>query len=128
MRFKILWVYLMLLNQPNRTLCKNCNLQLSKPNGISKHGFTKWHKYCSSCAKTLYDPKHSHRINKKTKCDVCRFEAKDKCQLDLIYLDGNAKNKDVKNLRTICANCSRLYKKYNKKSMLDITVDTDLLL
>lgn len=118
----------MLLKQPNRTLCKNCNLQLVKPNGISKHGFTKWHKYCSSCAKTLYDEKHSHRINKKKKCEKCGFVALDKCQLDLVYLDGNSKNKDPNNIKTYCANCNRLHRKNQKKSLLDITVDTDLLL
>lgn len=118
----------MLLTQPNRTLCQYCNLQLSKPNGVSKHGFTKWHKYCASCAKNLYEAKHSHRMNKRKTCERCGFIAIDKCQLDLIYVDSNSKNKDVSNIKTYCANCSRIYKKYNKKSILDITVDTDMLL
>jgi predicted RNA-binding Zn-ribbon protein involved in translation (DUF1610 family) len=117
----------MLLTQPNRKLCSNCNLQLVKPNGKSKHGFTKWHKYCSSCAKSIYDDKFSHRKNKKLVCDSCGFKAVDKCQLDLIYLDENSKNKNSENTKTICANCNRIYSK-NKKNILDITVDSDVLL
>lgn len=117
----------MLLTQPNRKLCSNCNLQLVKPNGKSKHGFTKWHKYCSSCAKSIYDDKFAHRNNKKLVCEKCGFNAVDKCQLDLIYIDGDSGNKNQYNLKTICANCSRIYQK-NKKNILDITVDTDILL
>jgi 5-methylcytosine-specific restriction endonuclease McrA len=50
------------------------------------------------------------------------------CQLDVVYIDNNKKNKNNTNLRTLCANCNRVYKKTtkeNKKSILDITVDTD---
>lgn len=118
----------MLTTQPNRKLCIACNLQLVKPNGKSKHGFTKWHKYCSSCAKSLYEEKHKHKLNKKKKCDNCGFIAVDKCQLDLVYLDGNSKNKEIKNMKTYCANCNRIYRKNQRKSLLDITVDSDLLL
>ena len=116
----------MLTKQPYRKFCSNCELQLVKPNGKSKHGFTKWHKYCSSCAKKLYG-KNSHNITKNKICDVCGFKAMDKCQLDLIYLDGNDKNKDNSNVKTLCANCNRIYQK-NKTNILDITVDTDILL
>jgi hypothetical protein len=117
----------MLTKQPYRKLCSNCELQLVKPNGISKHGFTKWHKYCSSCAKSLYSKKISYKTNKNSTCEICNFKAIDKCQLDLIYLDGDEKNKEVGNIKMICANCSRIYNK-NKKNILDITVDADILL
>jgi hypothetical protein len=39
------------------------------------------------------------------------------------------KNKDKSNIKTLCANCNRLYQKKLKeknKSILDITIDTDL--
>ena len=116
----------MLTKQPNRKLCAACKLQLVKPNGKSKHGFTKWHKYCSSCAKIIYGAKSEKNIKNKT-CESCGFKAIDKCQLDLVYLDGNNKNNDKSNVKTLCANCSRIYQK-NKKNILDITVDTDILL
>lgn len=60
---------------------------------------------------------------------MCGFEAVDKCQLDLVYKDGNPQNKKSSNLKTMCANCSRLHKKknrVNKKSILNLTVDADI--
>ena len=118
----------MLTRQPNRPFCKNCKTSLAKPNGKSIYGFQKWHKYCSECAKAMYNPNLGYLIEKKTNCEECGFIAKDKCQLDIIYIDGDKKNKSKNNIKTICANCNRLYKKQsntNKKSILDITVDTD---
>jgi hypothetical protein len=121
----------MLTRQPNRPLCENCKISLSKPNGVSKHGFKKWHKYCASCAKSAYNSKFGYLLHKKNKCEKCGFIPEDKCQLDVAYKDGNKKNKDKSNLKTFCANCSRLHAKKikeKKKSILDITVDTDLTL
>ena len=121
----------MLIQQPTRKLCELCNVSLVKSNGISKHGFQKWHKYCSTCSKAVYNKKFGYLLNKKNKCDKCGFIPLDKCQLDLVYLDGNKINKDKKNIKTFCANCSRLHNKEQKlknKSIYDITVDTDLTL
>ena len=94
----------MLTRQQSRPLCKNCKVSLAKSNGISKHGF---------------------------KCEKCSFVPEDKCQLDIVYKDGNKKNKEKTNLKTLCANCNRVYQKKLKekrKSILDITVDTDYTL
>ncbi len=117
----------MLDTQPAQPLCSHCKFRLAKANGISTKGFTKWHKYCAGCSRMLYDPRFSHLSNKKLSCEGCEFVAEDRCQLDLVYLDGCKKNKESKNLRTLCANCARLYKKKNrKKTILDITVDSDV--
>lgn len=118
----------MITKQKSRPRCKHCKIALAKPNGISKHGFQLWHKYCVDCAKALYSEKHKHLINKTTKCEQCNFQAIDKCQLDLVYKDGNNKNKQKENLITLCANCSRIYKKKlrtDKKSILNVTVDNN---
>lgn len=118
----------MLTRQPSRPMCEQCKVSLAKPNGKSKHGFTKWHKYCASCAKATYNSKSGYLLNKKNKCEKCGFVPEDKCQLDIVYKDGNKKNKDKSNMRTLCANCNRVYQKKlkeNKKKLLDITVDTD---
>ncbi len=65
-------------------------------------------------------------MNKKNKCEKCGFIAENTCQLDIVYKDGTVKNKEKSNMRTLCANCNRLYqKKLKEKSILDITVDTD---
>lgn len=121
----------MLIQQPTRKLCELCNVSLVKSNGKSKHGFTKWHKFCSSCAKAYYNPKNGYRLQKKNKCEKCNFIATDKCQLDIIYKDNNKLNKDKNNIKIYCANCSRLHRKNlreKQKSLYDITVDTDLTL
>lgn len=118
----------MLTNQPNRPFCMNCKTALSKPNGVSVAGFQKWHRYCIDCAKAVYNPKFGYLVDKKNYCEECGFLAKDKCQLDVVYVDNNPKNKVKSNIKTICANCNRLHKKQNKqvkKSILNITVDTD---
>lgn len=119
----------MITKQPTRPLCIVCKLSLAKSNGVSKHGFKKWHKYCSSCAKSAYDNRYGFLLHKKNKCEKCNFIPQDKCQLDIFYKDNNSKNKDKNNLKTLCANCSRLYRKKLKeknKSILDITVDSEL--
>jgi hypothetical protein len=121
----------MLTKQPHRTLCINCKISLAKPNGMSKHGFIKWHKYCASCAKAAYNSKFGYLLHKKNSCEECNFIPQDKCQLDIIYKDGNKKNKEKSNLKTLCANCNRIHQKNlrsKKKSILDITVDSDIIL
>jgi hypothetical protein len=120
----------MLTQQPYRPLCENCKTSLAKSNGVSKHGFKKWHKYCSTCAKAAYNEKFGFLLNKKSHCESCDFVAEDTCQLDIVYRDGNSKNKSESNMKTLCANCNRLYRKKLKedKSILDITVDADTIL
>ena len=118
----------MLTQQPHRPFCENCKTSLAKPNGVSKHGFKKWHKYCSTCAKAAYNEKFGFLLNKKNKCEKCGFIPEDKCQLDIVYKDMNSKNKVKSNMKTLCANCNRLHQKKLKekrKSILDITVDAD---
>jgi len=119
----------MLTRQNPRPLCSNCKIAPSKSNGISKHGFKKYHKYCSSCSKAAYNPKFGFALFKKNHCEKCNFIPKDSCQLDLIYKDGNIKNKEKSNIKTLCANCSRLFNKKlreGKKTIYDITVDADI--
>lgn len=121
----------MLTSQPNRPFCEHCRIALAKANGVSKHGFKKWHRYCSNCSKYFYDEKYKHLSTKKIQCEKCDFIPEDPCQLDLIYKDGNKNNKKSSNLKTLCANCNRLFQKNIKKSkkkLLDITVDADVRL
>lgn len=117
----------MLIQQLPRPICSHCKFALARPNGISKHGFKKWHRYCDDCAKYLYSSKHKHLSNKANKCEECEFVPIDRIQLDIVYRDGNKKNKNKDNLLTLCANCARLYNKnlrISKKSILNTTVDS----
>jgi hypothetical protein len=118
----------MITQQQPRPICAHCKFSLAKPNGKSKHGFQKWHLYCVDCAKSMYNSRFSHLQHKKTVCDACGFIPKDKCQLDLVFVDGNKRNKAKKNLLTLCANCARLHNKKirtGKTSILNATVDGD---
>lgn len=119
----------MLTKQKTRPLCLHCNTVPSKPNGISKLGYKKWHKYCTLCSKMLYSERYKHLLHKQNKCDFCNFKAVDKVQLDVVYKDGNKKNKKASNLKTLCANCNRLYQKrlrQGRRSVMNVTVDSDI--
>lgn len=118
----------MLTTQPPRPICSHCKFALVKPNGKSKHGFQKWHKYCESCAKILYSNRFKHLQYKGSVCEDCSFVPKELIQLDIVYADGNKNNKKKNNLLTLCANCARLYNKKlrtGNKSILNATVDGD---
>lgn len=45
---------------------------------------------------------------KKSYCEQCGFIPMHACQLDVDHIDGNHKNNDINNLRTLCSNCHRL--------------------
>jgi hypothetical protein len=121
----------MITQQPPRPICSQCKFSLAKPNGKSKHGFQKWHKYCVDCAKAVYNNRFKHLKNKKNMCERCDFVPEDRIQLDVVYVDGNKKNKTRNNLLTLCANCSRIHNKKIgkiKKSILNVTVDSDTII
>ena len=118
----------MIIKQQSRPICNHCKFSLAKPNGKSKHGFQKWHKYCEDCAKTMYSGRFKHLQHKGSVCEECAFVPEDRVQLDLVYKDGNKNNKKKNNLLTLCANCARLYNKKlrtGKKSIMNATVDGD---
>jgi len=77
----------------------------------------------------MYNDNYKHLQNKGDRCDFCGFKAVDKCQLEVVFKDGNKKNKKSGNLKTCCKNCGSLYKKRlrkGKKSVMNMTVDTDI--
>ena len=121
--------YSMLNRQKHRPLCKSCNFALARHNGFSINGYVKWHRYCINCSKSIYSSKHKHLQHKKNVCEICSFVPTDRVQLDLVYIDGNKKNKNKKNLQTLCANCGRLHNKKNrtgKNSVYNVTVDSEI--
>lgn len=118
----------MLTQQPPRPVCQHCKFALAKKNGKSKLGFQLWHKYCIDCSKILYSERFKHLAVKASQCEECGFVPQDMVQLDVVYIDGDAQNKNPNNLKTMCANCSRVHNKKcknRKKSILNVTVDTD---
>jgi hypothetical protein len=93
-----------------RPICPTCN---ARPVAVNRHVGEKiyYRKQCDAClrigiklrplppawAKTGY--------KKKERCEQCSFKAKSVNQLFVFHIDGNLKNTNWANLKTICANC-----------------------
>jgi hypothetical protein len=94
-----------------RPYCQACNENLSAINYVRK-GVVYFRKLCTHCIRKKSKIKPvppawvKSGYKKKTRCDKCNFVAKNtKTQLRVYYVDGNLKNNDWNNLKTICLNC-----------------------
>jgi|LakMenEpi03Aug12_release.lakeMendotaPanAssembly.Ray.scaffolds.fasta_scaffold14638_19 hypothetical protein len=68
-------------------------------------------KFCSRRCKQNYREKNKRKpytIHKKMVCEECGFVPIHPCQLDVDHMDGDKKNNNIENLKTLCANCHRL--------------------
>ena len=94
-----------------RPICPSCN---KKPVAINcvKNDKTYYRKMCDGCiraGKKLPIKPHAWAkagYKKKPHCEKCGFVAKLLDQLQVFHVDGNLKNTNWANLKTICANCS----------------------
>ena len=98
----------------DRPLCKTCK---AKPRAYAykRHGKVYWRSLCDTCIRKNTGKKvggvtalQRSGYKKRKKCELCGFKAQDKEQLDVLFVDGNLRNTNVTNLKTICANCQRL--------------------
>ena len=98
----------------DRPLCKQCN---SKPRAYAYRKANKiyWRSLCDTCNRK----KKGKRVGgitalqrsgykKQKKCELCGFRAQQQSQLDVLFVDGNLRNINAGNLKTVCANCQRL--------------------
>ncbi len=97
-----------------RPLCVNCK---SKPRAYAYKKGNKiyWRKLCDACNRKKSKKKiggitalQRSGYRKKSKCELCGFKAQAQLQLDVLFVDGNLRNTNNKNLKTVCANCQRL--------------------
>jgi hypothetical protein len=94
----------------NRPICPKCN---SRPVAINRYVGEQvyYRKHCDACLrigknlKPLPPAWARAGYKKKDKCEVCGFKAKTVKQLFVFHVDGNLKNTNWTNLKTICANC-----------------------
>ena len=102
------------MNIGTRPLCIQCK---AKPRayGYRKGNKIYWRRLCDTCNRK----KKKLRIggitalqrsgyHKKNKCELCGFKAEKSIQLDVYFIDGNLRNTNSSNLKTVCANCQRL--------------------
>ena len=97
-----------------RPLCVNCK---SKPRAYAYKKGNKiyWRKLCDACNRKKSKKKiggitalQRSGYRKKSKCELCGFKARNQLQLDVLFVDGNLRNTNNTNLKTVCANCQRL--------------------
>ena len=97
-----------------RPLCVNCK---SKPRAYAYKKGNKiyWRKLCDTCNRKKSKKKiggvtalQRSGYRKKSKCELCGFKAQAQLQLDVLFVDGNLRNTNTINLKTVCANCQRL--------------------
>lgn len=93
-----------------RPLCKTCG---SRPVAINyrRDDKTFYRSQCDHCARNRHVGKplwYQAGYKMKLKCDRCGHTSQYKEQFNVYYIDGNPKNCQVSNLKTVCANCQRI--------------------
>ena len=97
-----------------RPLCVTCK---SKPRAYAYKKGKKiyWRNLCDTCNRKKTKKKiggvtalQRSGYRKKSKCELCGFKAQTQLQLDVLFVDGNLRNTNNTNLKTVCANCQRL--------------------
>ena len=93
-----------------RAICPKCN---QRPVAINSHkkGVTYYRKMCDMCIRsgkklTAKPPAwHLTGYRKKPQCERCGFKFKYAEQSGVFHIDGNLKNNNWANLKTVCLNC-----------------------
>ena len=94
-----------------RPICQACN---QRPRAIAYYRNDKiqYRRLCEYCIKRkrhipIPVPRwKSSGYKKKPTCDHCGFRARYAGQLLVCHVDGNLNNTDVRNLKTVCLNCT----------------------
>lgn len=92
-----------------RDLCPVCHENLVAVNYI-RDGVRHYRNSCSGCLRKGRRLKivplwAKGGYKKRERCEMCNFKAKTVKQLFVYYVDGNLKNNNWINLKTVCANC-----------------------
>ena len=96
-----------------RDVCKECNINAQAVNYKDSEGIVHYRKLCSSCLrkgkklKPLPPPWAKSGYKKKPQCEKCGFKFKLTEQSNVFYIEGNLKNNNWVNLKTVCLNCQR---------------------
>jgi hypothetical protein len=94
-----------------RPLCPACQQRLCAVN-YHRDGFPHYRSRCEHCIKKNRRIKppvprwQTSGYKKKPTCDQCGFRARFAAQLIVYHVDGNLKNAEIRNLKTVCQNCA----------------------
>ena len=94
-----------------RPLCQAC-AQRVRAVAYHRYGRVYYRSRCDSCIRQGRQARppqpgwKSQGYVKKRECDRCHFRARYQAQLMVYYVDGDLRNNDLRNLRTICQNCA----------------------
>lgn len=110
-------------------MCKQCNKNFAAINYV-RNSKKYYRSLCDECGKKKIKKKalkpawETAGYKKKQLCDNCGFRSIYASQTTVFHIDGNLKNTDFYNLRTICLNCVEIVKRKEltwKRG--DLTVD-----
>lgn len=92
-----------------RPLCSACHGNPCAVN-YKVNGKIRYRKVCASCSRKGKKAREliawiKAGYKKKLICEKCNFKAKTTKQIFVFYIDGNLKNNNWVNLRSVCANC-----------------------
>jgi hypothetical protein len=93
-----------------RKVCPVCCQRPVAVNYKDKHGHTHYRSVCDVCARAGKKDKkvpawYKAGYRKTAQCEKCGFKFKYLEQSAVFYLDGNLKNNNHFNLKTVCLNC-----------------------
>jgi hypothetical protein len=99
-----------------RSICKECNKNFRAVNYI-RAGVKHYRSICDECGKKK--AKKAKRFTawekagykKKPICDVCGFRSVYPTQMTVFHIDGDLRNVNFNNLRSICLNCVEVVKR-----------------
>jgi hypothetical protein len=99
-----------------RPICKQCN---RNPRAINynRNGVTHYRSICDECGskkvkkKPLRPGWEKSGYKKKSTCDICGFKSLYNTQMTVFHIDGDLRNVNFSNLRTICLNCVEVVKR-----------------
>jgi len=92
-------------------MCGSCGIRPAAINYKDKSGKRHYRLRCDACDRTKRKlaPKpttwQKAGYKKKMVCEICEFKAKYAEQMIVVYVDGNLKNGNWNNLKTVCSNC-----------------------
>ena len=94
-----------------RPICQTCK---QRPRAVAYHRndtiqYRKLCEYCIKRKKRIPVPIarwKSAGYKKKSTCDLCGFRSKYAAQLLVYHVDGNLHNTALRNLKTVCQNCT----------------------